>query len=196
MEHVRDRELHGVACGPRRIDGRADSAEVATPREGKLNVTPAVMANTIPPIQQEPLRIVHLFPDLLNLYGDGGNLKVLMQRCAWRGIPAQLEQIHYGDEFDISEADIVFMGGGPDREQHLASQEILKNKEQLATYVEDGGVLLAICGGYQILGKNWLMGDEIVEGLSIIDAETKRANKGFDRLIENIALVSPIASHP
>lgn len=175
---------------------RADSAEVATPREGKLSVTPAVMANTIPPIQQEPLRIVHLFPDLLNLYGDGGNLKVLMQRCAWRGIPAQLEQIHYGDEFDISEADIVFMGGGPDREQHLASQEILKNKEQLATYVEDDGVLLAICGGYQILGKNWLMGDEIVEGLSIIDAETKRANKGFDRLIENIALVSPIASHP
>lgn len=86
---------------------------------------------------------MHLFPDLLNLYGDGGNLKVLMQRCAWRGIPAQLEQIHYGDEFDISEADIVFMGGGPDREQHLASQEILKNKEQLATYVEDGGVLLA-----------------------------------------------------
>lgn len=175
---------------------RADKSPVVPPREGTLSVTPAVMTKRTLPIQQEPLRLVHLYPDLLNLYGDGGNLKVLMQRCAWRGIPMELAEIHYGDDFDLSEADIVFMGGGPDREQSLASQEILKNKDQLAAYVADDGVLLAICGGYQILGKNWLMGDELVEGLSIIDAETSRANKGFDRLIENIALVSPLASHP
>lgn len=175
---------------------RADVAPVEMVREGTLRMSPAVMYNTIPTIQQDPLRIVHLYPDLLNLYGDGGNLKVLLQRCAWRGIPAELVEIHYGDEFDLSEADLIFMGGGPDREQHLASQEILKNKEQLAEYVENDGVLLAICGGYQILGKNWLMGDESVEGLSIIDAETLRAGKGFDRLIENIALVSLLASRP
>lgn len=175
---------------------RADVAPVETPREGTLRLTPAVIPNTTPTIQQEPLRIVHLYPDLLNLYGDSGNLKVLLQRCAWRGIPAELVEIHYGDEFDLSGADIIFMGGGPDREQHLASQEILKNKEQLVEYVENDGVLLAICGGYQILGKNWLMGDEIVEGLGIIDAETLRAKKGFDRLIENIALVSLLASRP
>ncbi len=175
---------------------RADAAPVEVPREGSLRMTPAVTTNAVPAIQQEPLRIVHLYPDLLNLYGDGGNLKVLLQRCAWRGIPAELVEIHYGDEFDLSGADLIFMGGGPDREQHLASQEILKNKEQLAEYVESDGVLLAICGGYQILGKNWLMGDESVEGLSIIDAETLRAGKGFDRLIENIALVSLLASHP
>ena len=175
---------------------RADVAPVETPRSGMLRMTPANMSNATRPIQQEPLRIVHLFPDLLNLYGDGGNMKVLLQRCAWRGIPAELIEIHYGNEFDLSGADIVFMGGGPDREQHLASQEILKNKDQLAAYVEDDGVLLAICGGFQILGKNWLMGEESVEGLSIIDAETLRANKGFDRLIENIALVSPLASRP
>lgn len=175
---------------------RADAAPIEVPREGTLRMTPAVTTNAVPAIQQEPLRIVHLYPDLLNLYGDGGNLKVLLQRCAWRGIPAELVEIHYGDEFDLSGADLIFMGGGPDREQHLASQEILKNKEQLAEYVESDGVLLAICGGYQILGKNWLMGDESVEGLSIIDAETLRAGKGFDRLIENIALVSLLASHP
>lgn len=175
---------------------RADAAPVEVPREGTLRMTPAVTTNAVPAIQQEPLCIVHLYPDLLNLYGDGGNLKVLLQRCAWRGIPAELVEIHYGDEFDLSGADLIFMGGGPDREQHLASQEILKNKEQLAEYVESDGVLLAICGGYQILGKNWLMGDESVEGLSIIDAETLRAGKGFDRLIENIALVSLLASHP
>lgn len=175
---------------------RADAAPIEVPREGTLRMTPAVTTNAVPAIQQEPLRIVHLYPDLLNLYGDGGNLKVLLQRCAWRGIPAELVEIHYGDGFDLSGADLIFMGGGPDREQHLASQEILKNKEQLAEYVESDGVLLAICGGYQILGKNWLMGDESVEGLSIIDAETLRAGKGFDRLIENIALVSLLASHP
>ena len=175
---------------------RADAVPVDTPQEGVLRMSTAVMRNDTPPIQQEPLQIVHLYPDLLNLYGDGGNLKVLMQRCAWRGIPAELTEIHFGDAFDLSGADIVFLGGGPDREQHLASQEILKNKDQLVEYVENDGVLLSICGGYQILGKSWLMGDEIVEGLAIIDAETLRAKKGFDRLIENIALVSLIASHP
>lgn len=175
---------------------RADKTEVATPREGALAVTPAVAKNTTPLIQQEPLKLIHLYPDLLNLYGDGGNLKVLLQRCAWRGIPIELTEIHYGDAFDLSGADIVFMGGGPDREQHLASEELLKNKDALAAYVENDGVLLAICGGFQILGKNWLMGDESIEGLSIIDAETLRAGKGFNRLIENIALVSPLASHP
>ena len=123
-------------------------------------------------------------------------LLLSQERLANNNLESARSEADVMKDLDISEADIVFMGGGPDREQHLASQEILKNKEQLATYVEDGGVLLAICGGYQILGKNWLMGDEIVEGLSIIDAETKRANKGFDRLIENIALVSPIASRP
>lgn len=178
------------------VMARADKDEVATPQEGSLHMTSAVMRNTTPTIQQEPLRLVHLFPDLLNLYGDGGNLKVLLQRCAWRGIPVELNEIHYGDEFDLRGADIVFMGGGPDREQQLASQELLRSKEQLAEYVEKDGVLLAICGGFQILGKNWLMGDKSIEGLSIIDAETLRAGKGFDRLIENIALVSPLASRP
>lgn len=175
---------------------RADKEAVSVPRAGNLSINSSVMKNDVELLDQAPLRIVHLYPDLLNLYGDGGNLKILMKRCEWRGIPAELVQVHYGDSFDLSEADIVFMGGGPDREQHLASEELLKNKEQIATYVENDGVLLAICGGFQILGKNWLMGDESVEGLSIIDAETLRPEKGYDRLIENIALESPLATAP
>lgn len=175
---------------------RADKAPVEVPRAGTMRINSSVMENDVQPLDQEPLRIMHLYPDLLNLYGDGGNLKILMQRCAWRGIPAELVQVNYGDPFDLEGADIVFMGGGPDREQHLASEELVKNKDQIAAYVEDDGVLLAICGGFQILGKNWLMGDESVEGLSIIDAETKRPEKGYDRLIENIALESPLATAP
>lgn len=79
-----------------------------------------------------------------------------------------------------------FLGGGPDREQKLASEVLLGMREELRTYVEGDGALLAICGGYQILGSNWLMGDESVEGLSILDLKTVRAGAGFDRLIENL----------
>lgn len=175
---------------------RADSSPVATPTCGTQESKPSTGRACPSPRNQEPLRIVHLFPDLLNLYGDGGNLRVLAQRCAWRGIPAEVVTVNYGEKADLSQADIVFLGGGPDREQKLASEELLAMKDQLAQYVNKGGALLAICGGYQILGKNWLMGEESVEGLNIIDAETVRAGVGFDRLIENIVLDSPLSDLP
>ncbi len=146
--------------------------------------------------KEEPLCIVHLFPDLLNLYGDGGNVVVLQNRCEWRGIATRVIPVRYGDSVDLSAADIVFLGGGPDREQKLASEVLLEMKEDLKTYLENDGALLAICGGYQILGKRWLLGDEEVEGLSLIDIETLRAGSGFDRLIDNIMLSSPLATMP
>lgn len=179
------------------LTAREDKRPVDHPTEGALDPkcsTSHRMPETMK--DQEPLRIVHLFPDLLNLYGDGGNVKVLENRCLWRGIPVQIEAVHYGESIDLSTADIVFLGGGPDREQKLASEGLFAMKDDIKTYVENGGVLLAICGGYQILGENWLMGDESVEGLSIIDAKTLRAGKGFDRLIDNIVLESPIAKLP
>lgn len=135
-------------------------------------------------------------PIFLICTGDGGNVRVLAQRCAWRGIPVQVEAVHYGESVDLTSADIVFLGGGPDREQKLASEVLLGMREELRTYVEGDGALLAICGGYQILGSNWLMGDESVEGLSILDLKTVRAGAGFDRLIENIALESELSPQP
>ena len=126
----------------------------------------------------------------------GEYVRVLAQRCAWRGIPVQVEAVHYGESVDLTSADIVFLGGGPDREQKLASEVLLGMREELRTYVEGDGALLAICGGYQILGSNWLMGDESVEGLSILDLKTVRAGAGFDRLIENIALESELSPQP
>lgn len=179
------------------LTAREDKRPVEHPTEGTLDPkrsTSQRMPKTMK--DQEPLRIVHLFPDLLNLYGDGGNVKVLENRCLWRGIPVQVEAVNYGQSTDLSKADIVFLGGGPDREQKLASEGLFAMKDAIRSYVENGGVLLAICGGYQILGENWLMGDESVEGLSIIDAKTLRAGKGFDRLIDNIVLESPIAKLP
>lgn len=143
---------------------------------------------------ERPLRIVHMFPDLLNLYGDLGNVRVLERRCQWRGIPVETVEVKHGQEIDLSSADIVFLGGGPDREQKLASEQLLRMKDDLRAFVESDGAMLAICGGYQILGSEWLMGDESVEGLGILDIVTKRG--GTRRLIENIALESSLAARP
>ena len=140
--------------------------------------------------------IAHLYPDLLNLYGDGGNVRILQERLAWRGIPVEVRRVEYGDAAHLADADLVFMGGGPDREQKLASEELLAMRDELAQYVEADGPVLAICGGYQILGHRWLWGDELVEGLSIVDLETRRPGTSADRLVDNLVLQSPLAETP
>ena len=143
-----------------------------------------------------PIVIAHVLPDLLNLYGDGGNVRILEQRLRWRGIPVEVRKLHYGDPIGFDDVDLVFLGGGPDREQKLASEELEAVRDEFADYIEQGGPLLGICGGYQILGKTWLLGDEEVPGLGIVDAETKRPGTSADRLVDNIALRSPIANAP
>ena len=145
----------------------------------------------------EKLTIVHLYPELLNLYGDGGNVIILAERARAHGFEVEIVRVNHGDEVDFDSADIVFLGGGPDREQRLASHDLLEQAESLRAYVEDHGVLLAICGGYQILGREWLLGDESVPGLGILDITTKRVEGGsHNRLVGNIALESPLAQMP
>lgn len=164
----------------------------AAPASVPTNGAPADAASAAPRVV-----IAHLFPDLLNLYGDGGNVRVLAQRLRWRGIPVEVRRVNHGESIDLAGVDLVFLGGGPDREQRLASSELMRMRDELRAYVEDGGVLLAICGGYQILGREWLLGDEVVEGLGIIDMTTERAAGGSaDRLIDNIVLRSPLATLP
>ena len=122
---------------------------------------------------------------------------ILAQRLRWRGIPVEVRRVNHGESIDLAGVDLVFLGGGPDREQRLASSELMRMRDELRAYVEDGGVLLAICGGYQILGREWLLGDEVVEGLGIVDITTERAAGGSaDRLIDNIVLRSPLATLP
>ena len=146
---------------------------------------------------QPPLVIAHLFPDLLNLYGDGGNVSVLAQRARRRGIPVEVVRVNHGEKVDLSGVDLVFLGGGPDREQRLASQDLMRMRDDLRAYVEDDGVLLAICGGFQVLGRAWLLGDEAVEGLGIVDMTTERAEGGSgNRLIGDVALRVPGIERP
>lgn len=140
-----------------------------------------------------PLRIVHLYPDALNLYGDGGNAIVLERRCRWRGIPVEVDDVRMGDVLNLSTADIVLIGGGADRDQLAVANELRHQRDELQGYVEDDGVVLAICGSYQLLGRSYYMGDEKVEGLGIIAGDTVR---GEGRLTGNVAVKTDIADAP
>lgn len=181
-----------------------DQLEAAGAGEGFVEVAPAssraVHRTGAPSAEpdtesgERPLVIVHMLPDLLNLYGDGGNVTVLSERLRRRGIPVRVERVEHGEHADFSTADIVVLGGGPDREQRLASEDLQAMREDLTAYVEDDGVLLAICGGFQILGRTWLLGEESVFGLGVLDIETRRAEGGSrNRLIGDIALTSFLA---
>ena len=139
------------------------------------------------------LRIVHLFPELLNLYGDSGNILVLRKRLEWRGLAADVAEVHVGERPSFADADIVFIGGGSDREQRIVCESLLAERTELSSFVEDGGVLAAVCGGYQLLGHSYLMGDEKIEGLSLVDLYTDR---GEPRLIGNVVVESRICDHP
>lgn len=159
---------------------------------------PAAVPDAAASCKDEPkLVIAHMFPTLLNLYGDGGNVTVLAQRARAHGLNVEVRTVNEGDALDLDEVDIMFLGGGPDREQHLASEQLLAMAPELRAYVEDNGVLLAICGGFQIIGREWLMGEETVQGLGLVGLTTKRAEGGsHNRLVDNIVLNSPLATHP
>lgn len=138
------------------------------------------------------IKILHLFPDLLNLYGDKGNIECMRKRLIWRGIDAEvISYTSLDNDFDLSDIDIVFIGGGSDREQKIVCGKLLKHKKEIKDYVEDGGSLVAVCGGYQLLGKYYKLKDETIEGLDILDIYTEQGKK---RLIGNIVLQSDIIS--
>ena len=131
------------------------------------------------------LNIVHLYPDLLNLYGDRGNIQCMRMRCKWRGIDANVIECSLDDHPELASADIVLLGGGSDREQQIVCTRLQKIRRDLHDYVEDGGSLLAICGGYQLLGHYYDTSDGRMEGLSLVDLYTEQ---GSPRMISNIVL--------
>lgn len=135
------------------------------------------------------LNICHLYPDLLNLYGDKGNITALCRRLEWRGIKAEVTEYSIGDTPDFSDKDIVFLGGGSDREQKLVCKKLLEQREKLVEYTENNGCLAAVCGGYQLLGKYYKLGDELIEGLALADLYTEQKP---GRLIGKVVLKSAL----
>ena len=139
------------------------------------------------------LTIGHLYPDLLNLYGDRGNIQCLRKRLAWRGIEARLIEVLAGESIDFSNLDLVLLGGGSVREQDLACQYLKRERKGLCAYVEGGGVLLAICGGYQLLGNYYKTNRIAIEGLGILDIHTEWKPK---RLTGDIVVKSRLFHSP
>jgi lipid II isoglutaminyl synthase (glutamine-hydrolysing) len=101
------------------------------------------------------MRIVvgHLFPDYLNIYADRGNIAVFERRAAWRGIELEVEEVGPGDEVRPGAHDLLYIGGGQDREQALIAPDLAAKGESVKAAVETGAALLAVCGGYQLLGQ-------------------------------------------
>ncbi|CUX43544.1 type 1 glutamine amidotransferase [Clostridium sp. C105KSO13] len=139
------------------------------------------------------LTIGHLYPDLLNLYGDRGNIQCFRKRLEWRGMEAEIIPFLSDDTIDFSQLDIVLLGGGSDREQELVCGHLKNIQQDFKNYVEDGGVVLAVCGGYQLLGKYYKTDNKTIEGLSILDISTEWQP---ERLIRNIVLTSPLFDKP
>ncbi len=131
------------------------------------------------------LKIAHLYPDLLNLYGDIGNITTVTKRCEWRGIGIETDSIYGSEKIHFTDYDLVFLGGGSDREQLLVRDKLMSMKDELTSYVNDGGVLLAVCGGYQLLGNYYKLKDETIEGLKILDIRTEI---GDSRLIGDVVI--------
>ena len=105
-------------------------------------------------MSHQTVRICHLYPDLLNLYGDRGNMICLQQRLAWRGIPVEVQEVPVGAKADLTQCDLVFIGGGQDFEQEVLLPDLQSGKDrELKAAIEDGKTILAICGGYQMLGS-------------------------------------------
>ena len=139
------------------------------------------------------LTIGHLYPDLLNLYGDRGNIQCLMKRCQWRGIEAETIAYEIDDTIDFSKLDIVLLGGGSDREQMLVCEKLKAIQKDFKAYVEDNGVVIAICGGYQLLGNYYKTDQGMIEGLKLVDMS---AEQGKGRLIGNIVMQSDLFDMP
>ena len=139
------------------------------------------------------LTIGHLYPDLLNLYGDRGNIQCFRKSLNGAGIEAEVIPFLVGDEIDFTKLDIVLLGGGSDREQELVCGFLQNIKDDFRDYVEDGGVVLAVCGGYQLLGKYYKTDKKTIEGLGVLNITTDWEP---ERLIRDIVLESPLFDRP
>ncbi len=133
------------------------------------------------------LRVCALYPDLMNIYADRGNLLLLQRRCEWRGLGFELTGVGLGEEIDPDAHDLFYMGGGQDRDQALCAHDMVATKrDALHAAAARGAVILAVCGGFQLLGHEYEMGDEVIPGVGLVDLRTVRSEG--PRLIGNVAI--------
>lgn len=121
------------------------------------------------------LRLLNLYPDQMNIYADRGNILFLAQRCRWRGIGFEETRCGPGESFDPGAFDLIYMGGGQDRDQKMVARDLLDTKRaSMAAAKADAAVILAVCGGYQLLGHSYELDGEAIAGLGLVDLTTVR----------------------
>jgi CobQ-like glutamine amidotransferase family enzyme len=132
------------------------------------------------------LRVGHLYPDYLNIYADRGNIAVLANRAAWRGHELDVQAVSVGDAVRPGEHDLLYVGGGQDREQALVARDLVAKSDGVLAALADGTALLAVCGGYQLLGRSYrdLHGVEL-PGIGLFPLETVAGER---RMIGDVLL--------
>ena len=139
------------------------------------------------------LTIHHLYADMMNLYGDRGNVISIKKRCEWRGMEVEVLDVGLGEKVHPTGRDIYLFGGGQDREQALLAEDLSGSKgADLRAIVEDGGVVLGVCGGYQLMGHFYeTLEGEKLPGVGVFDLHTRPGKPGEPRLIGNVLVSVP-----
>jgi CobQ-like glutamine amidotransferase family enzyme len=133
------------------------------------------------------LRVCALYPELMNIYADRGNILMLERRCRWRGIAFAVTAAGLGEPIDPDAHDLFYLGGGQDRDQRLCALDLVETKrDALHAAAARGALVLGVCGGYQLLGHRYALGDEEIPGIGLVDLETVRSDR--PRLIGNVAI--------
>jgi lipid II isoglutaminyl synthase (glutamine-hydrolysing) len=141
------------------------------------------------------LRVCALYPDLMNIYADRGNILLLERRCAWRGIEMRTTPAGLGEPLDPDAHDLFYLGGGQDRDQALCAEDLHETKrEALHAAAGRGAVVFGVCGGYQLLGRDYQLGEQRLPGAGLVDLWTVR-DPG-PRLIGNVAIEVDLGDGP
>lgn len=141
------------------------------------------------------LKVCWMYHDIMDLYGDKGNMMVLEKRCRDRGIAITIDTLSIGDTCDLCDYDLLFLGGGADKEQMKLIDDLLARKENIAAAIQQGSFVLLICGGYQLFGQYYISADnEKIEGLKFFDYYTETGSNNT-RCIGNIAISCNLDGH-
>ena len=141
------------------------------------------------------LRLCALYPELMNIYADRGNIAVLRARCEWRGLGFELASSTVGEPLDGGAHDLFYIGGGQDRDQIAVAEDMQATKrDALHSAAGRGAVVLAVCGGYQLLGHSYQLAERELPGVGLVDLHTVR--EAGERLIGNCAIESDLGTGP
>ena len=141
----------------------------------------------MPETARPTLRVCALYPDVMNIYADRGNLLLLERRCSWRGLGFTVTAAGMGAAVDPDAHDLFYLGGGQDRDQELCAQDLVETKrDALHAAAARGAIVMGVCGGYQLLGHSYELGDRTVPGVGLLDVTTVRSEDA--RLIGNVAI--------